>query len=51
MKTKCLFGVHSWDGSKCSKCGETRNDEHKSRISLGWLGISGHFLKRVFYNP
>ena len=29
MKIRCVFGVHKWDGCKCSLCGNTRNREHK----------------------
>jgi len=25
----CFFG-HKWDGCKCAKCGETRDEQHKS---------------------
>jgi len=28
MAIKCLFGKHSWDGCKCTKCSKVRNEEH-----------------------
>ncbi len=42
MSIKCLFGFHSWDGCKCSKCGQTRDKKHQweglkcSRCGQGW---------------
>jgi hypothetical protein len=28
MPLKCYFGLHSWDGCKCTKCGTLRNKNH-----------------------
>ncbi len=28
MSLKCYFGIHSWIGCKCIKCGKTRNEQH-----------------------
>lgn len=28
MSFKCIIGIHTWDGCKCSKCGKTRDEQH-----------------------
>lgn len=28
MSLKCLLGLHSWNGCKCSKCGKTKDGKH-----------------------
>ncbi len=41
----CLFG-HKWDGCKCSKCGETRNEQHTWRN--GKCGVCGKTQQELF---
>jgi len=36
----CLFG-HKWNGCKCSKCGKTRDDQHKWSSNTGKCSICG----------
>ena len=28
MSIKCLFGFHLWEGCKCSRCGQKRDEAH-----------------------
>jgi len=29
MALYCLFGIHNWDGCKCTKCGKTKDENHE----------------------
>ncbi|MFZ4456308.1 MAG: hypothetical protein ACOYOT_08820 [Bacteroidales bacterium] len=29
MQIKCILGYHNWDGCKCTKCGQTRDEQHE----------------------
>ncbi len=35
MSFKCKFGLHSWDGCKCSECGKVRDAEHEVSADCG----------------